>query len=78
LKTSSGLKWFYQNVEGAIFFRNKSIISLINETENLYIKELQNGDRQKGMKRLRVPPLAERKSYWTSFKVKSPIQIIFV
>jgi hypothetical protein len=56
-------------VDSAVFFCDKSIVALINKTENLYIKELENGDRQKGMKRLRVPPLTDDKSHWTSFKV---------
>jgi hypothetical protein len=56
-------------VESAVFYCDKSIVALINKTENLYIKELENGDRQKGMKRLRVPPLTDDKSHWTSFKV---------
>jgi xenotropic and polytropic retrovirus receptor 1 len=31
--------------------------------------ELESGDRQKAMKRLRVPPLGEQQSPWTTFKV---------
>lgn len=31
--------------------------------------DLEEGDRQKAMKRLRVPPLGEQQSLWTTFKV---------
>lgn len=32
-------------------------------------EQLESGDRQKAMKRLRVPPLGEQQSPWTTFKV---------
>lgn len=32
-------------------------------------QEIESGDRQKAMKRLRVPPLNEQQSPWTIFKV---------
>lgn len=31
--------------------------------------DLEGGDRQRAMKRLRVPPLGEQQSPWTTFKV---------
>lgn len=31
--------------------------------------DLEGGDRQRAMKRLRVPPLGEHQSPWTTFKV---------
>jgi hypothetical protein len=32
-------------------------------------QDLEGGDRQRAMKRLRVPPLGEQQSPWTTFKV---------
>lgn len=35
----------------------------------LVTTELEGGDRQKAMKRLRVPPLGEKQSPWITFKL---------
>lgn len=64
-----GAKWRTENVEASHFFTNKDIDRIINETEALVTQELESGDRQKAMKRLRVPPLGEQQSPWTTFKV---------
>lgn len=42
---------------------------MIHETEMTVTQELEGGDRQRAMKRLRVPPLGELQSPWTIFKV---------
>jgi xenotropic and polytropic retrovirus receptor 1 len=55
-KTESGAEWRINNVECAHFYTNKLVDSLIAETENLFTKKLENGNRQKAMERLRVPP----------------------
>lgn len=65
----AGAKWRQANVELAPFHMNNGVANLIQDTESLFINELAQGDRQKAMKRLRVPPLKDRKSRWTSFKV---------
>jgi hypothetical protein len=52
------------------FYTNKDIDKLIHETESCFINELESGDRQKAMKRLRVPPLGDQQSPWTTFKVR--------
>lgn len=39
------------------------------QCENTFTSELEQGDRAKAMKRLRVPPLGEAQSPWTTFKV---------
>ena len=57
LQTSSGLKWHKEHVESAYFYTTKDIDKLIQQTEGVVINELEGGDRQKAMKRLRVPPL---------------------
>ncbi|CAG9835977.1 unnamed protein product [Diabrotica balteata] len=69
LSTDVGAKWRQEHVETSHFFTNKDIDKLINDTENSVTNELEGGDRQKAMKRLRVPPLGEQQSPWTTFKV---------
>lgn len=64
-----GAKWRTEHVETAHFYTNKFIDKLINDTEMLVTNELESGDRQRAMKRLRVPPLGEQQSPWTTFKV---------
>ncbi|CAG9771016.1 unnamed protein product [Ceutorhynchus assimilis] len=69
LNTDVGAKWREEHVEASHFNLNKDIDNIINETENLVTNELEGGDRQRAMKRLRVPPLGEQQSPWTTFKV---------
>lgn len=64
-----GAKWRAEHVEQSNFYVNKDIDKLINDTEATVINELEGGDRQRAMKRLRVPPLGEQQSPWTTFKV---------
>lgn len=64
-----GSKWRQDNVEVSHFYTNKDIDKLIHETEAMVTQELEGGDRQKAMKRLRVPPLGEQQSPWITFKV---------
>ncbi|XP_017778007.1 PREDICTED: xenotropic and polytropic retrovirus receptor 1 isoform X1 [Nicrophorus vespilloides] len=64
-----GAKWHAECVEISHFYTNKDIDKLITHTENTFISSLESGDRQKAMKRLRVPPLGEQRSPWTTFKV---------
>lgn len=69
LNTDRGLKWREGSVDTAPFYTNKDIDKLIQETESVVTCDLEGGNRQKAMKRLRVPPLNERRSPWTTFKV---------
>lgn len=69
LRVDAGVKWRQEYVEISHFFTNKDIDNIINETETLVTNELESGDRQRAMKRLRVPPLGEQQSPWTTFKV---------
>lgn len=64
-----GAKWRMNHVEIAHFNVNKDIDRLIHDTESLVTQDIEGGDRQKAMKRLRVPPLNEHQSPWTTFKV---------
>lgn len=64
-----GAKFRSEHVELSHFYTNKDIEQLIAETENTVTQDLEGGDRQKAMKRLRVPPLGEQQSPWTTFKV---------
>ncbi|PSN54545.1 hypothetical protein C0J52_07097 [Blattella germanica] len=69
LAVDSGTRWRQEHVETSHINTNKDIDRLINETENTVTNELEGGDRQRAMKRLRVPPLGEQQSPWTTFKV---------
>ncbi|CAM9577383.1 unnamed protein product [Lampetra planeri] len=71
LETKRGVSWRVAHVETAPFFISKKIDQLILETENVFTNELEAGDRQKAMKRLRVPPLgaAQPSPVWTTFRV---------
>lgn len=66
---TKGLEWRQANVEKAAFFLTREIDSLINRTENVVINDLEGGDRSSGMKRLRVPPLSEVQSAWTTYRL---------
>nr|VZH94614.1 unnamed protein product [Spirometra erinaceieuropaei] len=54
----NGLQWYNQVVLAAPFYVDKTVDDLIAAIETIYIQDLEKGDRQKAMKRLRVPPLA--------------------
>ncbi|XP_040150932.1 xenotropic and polytropic retrovirus receptor 1 isoform X1 [Anopheles arabiensis] len=69
LNVDFGARWRAEHVESAHFYVNKDIDRLIHETENIVTNEIEGGDRQRAMKRLRVPPLGEQQSPWTTFKV---------
>ncbi|KAI1891935.1 hypothetical protein AGOR_G00148830 [Albula goreensis] len=71
LETPRGADWRVAHVEVAPFYTCKKITQLISETEALVTTELEGGDRQKAMKRLRVPPLgaAQPAPAWTTFRV---------
>ncbi|XP_043985295.1 xenotropic and polytropic retrovirus receptor 1a [Gambusia affinis] len=71
LDTTRGAEWRVAHVDVAPFYTCKKITQLITETETLVITELEEGDRQRAMKRLRVPPLgaAQPALAWTTFRV---------
>ncbi|XP_030062810.1 solute carrier family 53 member 1 isoform X1 [Microcaecilia unicolor] len=71
LDTPRGADWRVAHVEVAPFYTCKKINQLISETEGVVTNELEDGDRQKAMKRLRVPPLgaAQPAPAWTTFRV---------
>ncbi|XP_008553847.1 xenotropic and polytropic retrovirus receptor 1 [Microplitis demolitor] len=69
LSVDTGSKWRVECVETSHFYTSKDIDKLIQDTEGIVTNELEGGDRQRAMKRLRVPPLGEHQSPWTTFKV---------
>ncbi|XP_076225453.1 solute carrier family 53 member 1 isoform X2 [Nomia melanderi] len=69
LNIELGAKWRAEHVDTALFHTHKDIDRLIAETEALVTRDLEQGDRQRAMKRLRVPPLGEQLSPWITFKV---------
>ncbi|CAD6188101.1 unnamed protein product [Caenorhabditis auriculariae] len=62
-----GLDWRINKVEKSSFFLNREIETLINNVETSVINELEAGNRQAGMKRLKVPPLSEKQRPVTTF-----------
>jgi hypothetical protein len=69
VRTDAGARWREEFVETSHFHTNKDIDKLIADTEATVTSDLESGDRQKAMKRLRVPPLGDQQSPWTTFKV---------
>ncbi|XP_012286703.1 xenotropic and polytropic retrovirus receptor 1 homolog isoform X1 [Orussus abietinus] len=69
LSVDTGSKWRVECVETSHFYTSKDIDRLIQDTEATVTSGLEGGDRQRAMKRLRVPPLGEHQSPWTTFKV---------
>ncbi|OXU28573.1 hypothetical protein TSAR_004785 [Trichomalopsis sarcophagae] len=69
LSVDTGSKWRVECVETSHFYTSKDIDKLIQDTEATVTNGLEGGDRQRAMKRLRVPPLGEHQSPWTTFKV---------
>ncbi|VDM53432.1 unnamed protein product [Angiostrongylus costaricensis] len=64
-----GLDWRINKVEKSSFFLNREIETLINNVETSVINELEGGNRQAGMKRLKVPPLSEKQKPITTFSL---------
>lgn len=69
MSVDSGSKWRVECVETSHFYTSKDIDKLIQDTETTVTNDLEGGDRQRAMKRLRVPPLGEQLSPWITFKV---------
>ncbi|XP_017778103.1 PREDICTED: xenotropic and polytropic retrovirus receptor 1-like [Nicrophorus vespilloides] len=69
LSSDVGTKFRINHVESSHFYMNKDIDKIIRETEGTVTNDLEGGDRQRAMKRLRVPPLGEQQSPWITFKV---------
>lgn len=69
LMNERGLDWRINWVEKSSFFLNCDIESLIMNVEAAVINELEGGDRQAGMKRLKVPPLSEKQNAGTTFSL---------
>lgn len=69
MSVDAGTKWRVECVDTSHFYTSKDIDKLIQETEATVTNDLEGGDRQRAMKRLRVPPLGEHQSPWTTFKV---------
>ncbi|XP_031565789.1 xenotropic and polytropic retrovirus receptor 1 homolog [Actinia tenebrosa] len=60
--TTNGVQYRQTKVETANFYTNKTVDDIILEVENLFITELEQGNRSKAMNRLRVPPLGKELS----------------
>ncbi|XP_064649063.1 solute carrier family 53 member 1-like isoform X2 [Lineus longissimus] len=77
-ETDKGLVWRQDHVEVAPFYTSKEVDQLITKVEALFTNELEGGNRQKAMKRLRVPPLTEQQNPWTTFRVGLFLGIFFI
>lgn len=64
-----GLDWRINRVEKSSFFLNCDIESIITNVETIVINDLEEGNRQAGMKRLKVPPLSEKQNSGTTFRL---------
>lgn len=73
-----GAHWRQSNVETAPFYTNKEVDHIIIEIEILFTTRLEGGNRQKAMKRLRVPPLGEKENPWTTFRIGMYLGIFLV
>ncbi|XP_064420202.1 solute carrier family 53 member 1-like [Latimeria chalumnae] len=71
LRTHRGAEWQLGHVEPSPFHTSNKIDLLIQDVQSLFTNQLEGGDRQKAMKRLRVPPLGAAQSapVWTTFRV---------
>lgn len=65
----NGEYWRCENVDSASFYINKDTDRLIEETENVVTIYLEQGNRERAMKRLHIPPIDEYQSIWTTFKL---------
>lgn len=68
-QTNCGMEWRQAHVDTAHFYTTKEVDHLIKETEQIVTSDLEGGNRQKAMKRLRVPPLGEQPNTWVTFRV---------
>lgn len=69
MKTTRGIEWKHTHVDTAAFYTNKEVDHLISEVEQNVTSNLEGGNRQKAMKRLRVPPLGDKENPMTTFRV---------
>ncbi|VDN07786.1 unnamed protein product [Thelazia callipaeda] len=67
LENERGLDWRISKVEKSSFFLNHEVETLISNVERDVINDLEGGNRQAGMKRLKVPPLSEKQHATTTF-----------
>eukprot|EP00108_Taenia_solium_P008132 TsM_000698900 transcript=TsM_000698900 gene=TsM_000698900 len=62
---SNGLEWYRDTVSEEPFHIDDSVDAMIAEVEETFTK-LEGGNRQKAMKRLRVPPLSAQRVFYNS------------
>lgn len=65
----NGQQWRCDNVDSAPFYANKDTDRLIEETENVVTVYLEEGNRQRAIERLHIPPIGEHQSLWTTFNL---------
>uniref|UniRef100_A0A915J450 Xenotropic and polytropic retrovirus receptor 1 n=1 Tax=Romanomermis culicivorax TaxID=13658 RepID=A0A915J450_ROMCU len=65
-KSTAGEQWYKDKVEKAQFFHTKDVDDLISRVEQFVTLHLVEGDKNLAMKILRIPPLNEIQSAWTT------------
>ena len=66
-RSSRGKTVFQEDVSRAYFWTSQTVTDMLVQAEKIMIQTLEQGDRSKAMRRLRVPPLGtEKSSHWTS------------
>ena len=63
VESKDGANFRQKNCEAAPFHSSKKIKQLIIQVENIVTEQLEEGDRSKAMKRLRVPPLENQMDF---------------
>ncbi|OAF68644.1 hypothetical protein A3Q56_03573 [Intoshia linei] len=67
-QSDEGSEWMDTHIHNSFFKKDTNINKLILDTEDAVIKHLENKDRSKAMKRLRVPPIEEKANPTASFR----------
>ncbi len=75
-----GKELFKKEICAAYFWKSGSVSEMIEKTEMLMIDKLEDGNRSKAMKTLRVPPLENRdvRSHWVTLRVGLLLGMVLV
>ena len=79
-KTTRGKELFKNEINEAYFWKSGKLVEMIAKTENLMIDKLEDGNRSKAMKILRVPPLEDKdvRSHWVTFRTGWFMGVVFL
>lgn len=79
-KSRRGKDLFKNRICEAYFWKSKHLADMIEKTETMMIDKLEDGNRSKAMKTLRVPPLESKdvRSHWVTLRAGWLMGVIFV